>query len=94
MVITLKLDDIVKVKLTDHGRAVHFNSFISVQQHPDHRVPYTPPAVDADGYSTFQIGHWMEIFGRHVNSSATKMCFEGNRIYAHEDSATTWENNQ
>jgi hypothetical protein len=92
MVITLKPDDIVKVKLTDHGRAVHFNSFISVQQHPDHRVPYTPPAVNVDGYSTFTIGHWAEIFGRHINSGSTKMCFERNLIFAHENSATTLEN--
>lgn len=94
MVINLFLDDIVKVKLTDHGRAVHFNNFISVQQHPDHRVPYTPPAVDAEGYSTFQIGHWMEIFGRHVNSSSTKICFEKNQIFAHENSASIREENQ
>lgn len=85
MVITLKINAIVKCKLTDHGRAVHFNSFIRVQQHPDHRVPYTPPAVDADGYSTFQIRHWMDVFGRHVNSSSTKQCFEGNCLYVDTD---------
>lgn len=75
----INLNDTVKVKLTDHGRAVHFATFDRVVRHPDHRVTYTPPTIDAEGYSKFQLWHLMHDFGRYTGLG-TKACFENNDI--------------
>lgn len=75
----IKLTDIVRVKLTDHGRAVHLVTFERIQQHPEHQVRYTPPAIDSEGCSTFQLDQLMFQFGRSVGYSS-KECFEKNEL--------------
>ena len=75
----LNLNDSVRVKLTDHGRAVHakehadFWSNMSVMYGVDR--PYTPPKEDAHGWSTSPLWHLMQVFGPQMSPGSTP-CFE------------------
>jgi hypothetical protein len=52
----------VKVKLTDHGREIHFWHWQSIMPH----LPYMPPKEDEDGWSKWQLWDLMSQFGPHV----------------------------
>lgn len=75
----LNVNSTVRVKLTDHGRAVHakehadFWSNMSVMYGVDR--PYTPPKEDAHGWSTSPLWHLMQVFGPQM-SPGSNPCFE------------------
>ena len=71
----LNLNEIVFVKLTDHGRAIHkanheriFTSRLAV-------IPYEQPKEDAEGFSTWQLWGLMEEFGQHMGLGKEN-CFD------------------
>lgn len=71
------INEKVRVKLTDHGRAVHAadnDAFWSSIQHPS-PPPYTPPKEDAEGWSEWQLWTLMEAFGKHTHIGCNN-CFE------------------
>lgn len=63
---SINLNDRVRVRLTDIGREHHRKQHEEVFAPYGDRFPYTPPKVDADGWSEFQ--HWqlMQDFGPKV----------------------------
>lgn len=76
--IEFSINDCVKVKLTDFGLQ------ILEQQHDElyARLPvktkraWNPPAVDADGYSQFQLWILMNSFGAYLDLGAVNLPFE------------------
>jgi len=67
----------VKVRLTDHGRAVHREEHTKFWQ-AWAKLPepyYHAPKEDADGWSTWQLHSLMRAFGQHVNMGCP-LCFE------------------
>lgn len=61
------LNDIVRVKLTDHGRRAleqdHYRFWSSIKRNPP---KYNPPVEDADGWSRWQLWSLMERLGPHM----------------------------
>ena len=60
-VVKINLNDKVRVKLTDHGRAV-------CQKHWGE-----PPKEDADGWSTWQLSGLMQTFASHITFGFTSL---------------------
>ena len=61
MKITINLNEIVKVKLTDYGKEIfykHYEGSIG---------PRAILNLDQDGYSEFQLWQLMNIFGAYMN---------------------------
>lgn len=67
----------VRVKLTDHGRAVHAADHALFWEKVGARKPpaYMPPTEDADGWSEWQLWVLMEAFGPHTHIGLNN-CFE------------------
>ncbi len=71
---TFNVNDRVRVKLTDHGRAVHRADEIAFWQSGNcpsvvakRQIDnYTPPVEDADGWSSFVLWDLMNRFGKHM----------------------------
>ncbi len=62
------INDHVRVKLTDHGRAVHAADHAMLCAEVGISIPYDPPSEDADGWSKWQLWVLMEAFGRHMGN--------------------------
>lgn len=60
--VTVNVNSYVKVKLLPIGLAIHQAEHEKYCPH----LPYTPPEVDADGYSEFQLHSLMNIFGAYL----------------------------
>ena len=71
------INDTVRVKLTEHGRAVHAADHVKFWASVEHPNPpsYSPPTEDGDGWSKWQLWALMEAFGPHVHLGF-RPCFE------------------
>lgn len=62
------INEFVRVRLTDHGRAVHAaNHAVFWAQAGRPGIPYTPPKEDAEGWSEWQMWSLMSAFGNHMH---------------------------
>ncbi len=67
----------MRVKLTDHGRAIHAadNALSCASADYPNLPKYTPPKEDEDGWSEWQLWTLMEAFGKHTHPDFD-LCFE------------------
>ncbi|HNA67293.1 MAG TPA: hypothetical protein PLN96_05055 [Zoogloea sp.] len=71
------INEKVRVRLTDHGRAVHeIDHYLFWQEAniPDSPA-YTPPEEDENGWSEWQLWTLMHAFGKHLYNGS-ELCFE------------------
>ncbi len=63
---TYNINNKIKVKLTDHGKAIleHEVTDMVIDLHLPN--DYTPYPEDEEGYTEFQLWNFMEIFGKYV----------------------------
>ncbi len=68
--IEVDLTEYVWVQLTDHGRAVHKETYKKVwsifSDTPNPLLEYTPPKEDEDGWSRWQLWVLMQEFGKVI----------------------------
>ena len=66
----LNLNSIIKVKLTDRGKDIYYHQFDDVNKECIARGirPREPrmPDVDSEGYTEFQLWHFMNMFGEYM----------------------------
>lgn len=61
----LNLNSFIKVKLTDHGKDIYYHQYDWLKDYiiaPERNLP----EVDADGYTEFQLWHFMNLYGEHL----------------------------
>ena len=65
--VRINLNEAVKVKLTDHGKEIFYHQFDNLNARCGREVckPHFP-AVDADGYTIFQLWDFIRLFGPHI----------------------------
>ena len=56
------VNETVRVKLTDHGREIHYRQWQAITP----TLPYRPPVEDEDGWCKWQLWDLMSQFGAHV----------------------------
>ena len=61
----LNLNDEIKVKLTDRGKDIFYHRLDDLIEMG---VKLTPkmPKVDADGYTTFQLWDFIQLYGQYI----------------------------
>lgn len=82
---TLNLNDIIKVKLTDAGKDIfyhRFDGFNAICKREMIKPRY--PDVDEDGFTKFQLWHFMDIYGQHMSLIGPTL-IEHNNIYICEE---------
>lgn len=62
------INNLVRVKLTDKGRAVHAADHALFCASEGRKLPYTPPKEDSHGYSEWQMWQLMEAFGKYLGN--------------------------
>jgi hypothetical protein len=68
------INDKVKVKLTDYGRDIYYHQYdwingINIFSKTVIKPSY--PKIDADGYTTFQLWHLMELYGQYLEMTGS-----------------------
>ena len=63
----LNLNDNIKVKLTEHGKDIYYHQYDRLNNAFGKQLcKPSMPKVDEDGYTTFQLWCFMELYGVHI----------------------------
>lgn len=63
----LNLNDTIKVKLTEHGKDIYYHQYDRTNKLLGREVcKPSYPKVDEDGYTTFQLWCFIELYGIHM----------------------------
>ena len=66
----LNLNDEIKVKLTEHGKNIYYHQYDQLNTALGREVcKPSYPKVDEDGYTTFQLWCFIELYGVHIGMS-------------------------
>lgn len=69
----INFNDKIKVKLTDLGKDIFYHQYDWIlEQNPKIKVYIKPhhPKVDEEGYTTFLLWEFMQLYGRHIGMAA------------------------
>lgn len=68
--ITMNVNDYVQVRLTELGRKIHRENYDSLNAEYGGKLPmnYEAPKEGAEGWSSWQLWHLMEEFGKHMGN--------------------------
>lgn len=63
----INLNETIKVKLTPYGAEIYYKQFDEVNKKRGREIckPHMP-RIDKDGYTEFQLWHFMELYGEHI----------------------------
>lgn len=63
----INLNEIIKVKLTPYGAEIYYKQFDELNKQRGREIckPHMP-RIDKDGYTEFQLWHFMELYGAHI----------------------------
>lgn len=76
-IVRINLNEKIKVKLTDYGKDIYFHRFDYVNKMARQTVIKPRfPDVDSDGYTSFQLWDFINIYGGHfvLGSSQNVIC--------------------
>jgi len=76
IVLSLNINDHVRVKLTDAGRAVHKANHERLFATANFKIDYVAPKEDENGWSTWQMWKLMGEFGAYMTQGNMHLPFE------------------
>lgn len=84
----LNLNDTVKVKLTPLGAEIYYHQFDEVNKRIElcggKKIEPHMPQVDKDGFTKFQLWHFIEMFGDYIGIGRKNVISDMN-FYISED---------
>lgn len=63
----INLNETIKVKLTPYGAEIYYRQFDELNKQRGREIckPHMP-RIDKDGYTEFQLWHFIELYGEHI----------------------------
>ena len=63
----INLNDTIKVKLTPYGAEIYYKQFDELNKQRGREICKPQmPLIDKDGYTKFQLWHFIELYGQHI----------------------------
>lgn len=63
----INLNEIIKVKLTPYGAEIYYKQFDELNKQRGREICKPKmPRIDKDGYTEFQLWHFIELYGQHI----------------------------
>lgn len=64
----ININEYVKVKLTDYGKEIFYHQYDNINKtYGKEIIKPSYPTVDSDGYTSFQLWYFMNLYGRHID---------------------------
>ena len=64
----ININEYVKVKLTDYGKEIFYHQYDNLNKtYGKEIIKPSYPTVDSDGYTSFQLWYFMNLYGRHID---------------------------
>lgn len=79
----INLNDIIKVKLTDRGKDIFYHQHDEFNQCARKIIKPSYPKVDEEGFTSFQLWYFMQLYGPHIHMGMDNF-IEHNNIYFEE----------
>jgi len=74
---TINLNDFIKVKLTDWGKEIYYHQYDEVNSFWQKEVIKPSfPKVDEDGYTSFQLWHFMNLYGNYIDMGLEDVIYQ------------------
>lgn len=91
--IKINLNESIKVKLTDLGKEIYYHRFDDLNKLNGKEI-LTPnfPKVDKDGYTTFQLWDFMQMYGRYIGMTKPNVIKPLEIIYSTNEAEYVTEN--
>lgn len=85
------INELIKVKLTDHGKDIYYHQYDEFNKKVGY-LTISPryPKVDSDGFTSFQLWEFMEIYGPHMHIGMSNI-IEHNDIYICDEDLRDYE---
>ena len=65
--IKINLNETIKVKLTPLGAEIYYKQFDELNKQYEREICKPQmPRIDKDGYTEFQLWHFIELYGKHI----------------------------
>lgn len=65
--VRINLNETIKVKLTDYGKQIYYHRFDDINwKYGREIIEPSFPKVDEEGYTTFQLWYFIELYGEHI----------------------------
>lgn len=65
--VRINLNETIKVKLTDYGKQIYYHRFDDInREYGREIIEPSFPKVDEEGYTTFQLWYFIELYGEHI----------------------------
>ena len=81
----LNTNVIIKVKLNDFGKDIYYHQFDHLlKEHPGIGIEPSFPKMDEEGFTEFQLHHFMELYGEYF-VMGHRLPLEDNNIYLDEN---------
>lgn len=74
--ISFNINQVVRIKLTPHGRAFHAMQHAMFNMQTCRDIKYVPPVEDADGWSEWRLHEVMNQFGEQCYCGNVEVPFE------------------
>ena len=66
-IVKINMNEIIKVKLTPHGAEIYYKQFDELNKQYGREICKPQmPRIDKDGYTDFQLLHFIELYGQHI----------------------------
>ena len=63
----INLNETIKVKLTPYGAEIYYKQFDELNKQYEREICKPQmPQIDKDGYTEFQLWHFIELYGQHI----------------------------
>ena len=79
------INHIIKVKLTNHAKDIYYHQHDKLNKsYGRELIKPSYPEVDKDGFTEFQLWHFIEIYGPYMHMTSP-MILQDNNIYISEE---------
>lgn len=82
----INLNETIKVKLTPYGAEIYYKQFDEVNKQYGREIcKPLMPRIDKDGYTEFQLWHFIELYGQHIGLGKTNVIEPLDIVYCGND---------
>lgn len=87
----ININEYVKVKLTDYGKEIFYHQYDNINKtYGKEIIKPSYPTVDSDGYTSFQLWYFMNLYGRHIDMGVQNVIEPLEIVFESADKTAEW----